>query len=223
MLNGCASLSKIRSNLRQVDQIIAEPKIQIEQPKEIPSKKIDYSKPVPLSVYTGGRMIQSEPQYNRWYSKMKEWTKTFRDIAQGELDIRNLTLSQKYSQRALLWAERSAKIKKSSDEEAFQEVAPWLEEFQFPSLEPATNYFLARDIHAQILKTKEQIESTQPDQLCLIRQGVRIVQAQGLFELAVDLFNQKFYTRAGQVSQNASSQVDNIDMAKQLCAEDSTE
>lgn len=223
MLSGCASLSKIRSNLRQVDQIISEPKIQIEKPKQIPSKKMDYSKPVPLSIYTGGSMIQSEPQYNRWYSKLKEWSKTFRDIAQEELDIRNLTLSQKYSQRALLWAERSAKIKKSNDEQAFQAVVPWLGEFQFPSLEPATNYFLARDIHAQILKTKEQLESTHTDQLCLIRQGARIVQAQGLFELAVDLFNQKFYARAGQNSQNASSQMDNIDMAKQLCTEDSTE
>lgn len=222
MLMGCASLSATNSNLRQIDAMIEKPQPKKQETKAKPLKDPLPDGPIPLEVFAGGSIITAPDYSNRWYPRLIEWSHLYRTLTENEIDMRNFKLSEKYSKEALVWAKRAKIIQTMTGEKAFVVVEPWIAGFKTPQVQPASRYFLGKQVYGDALKAKAILDELK-DRVCLIDHGYPLVSVYAQFENSVDLMNQKYFNRAAQRIQSVLSMLDSTDSPKKVCMEESEE
>jgi len=223
MLSGCASLSATRSNLREISAITQEPKKpeKKEQKKKEPLPQQDPNGPIPFEIFLGGATPSTLQSYaNRWYPRLLEWVKVYRDIAIDESNLRNYSMSQKYSERALLWAKRSKIIQNMDNEKALRAVEPWIMSIGFAKPDsPTTSHFTALDNYNLVYKSWEGLQGL-TYRLCLIRRGFPFVSTIAHYEISNDLMSQKYFSRSTQKIQGVLSSVDDGQKQDKICLEE---
>lgn len=220
-LNFCASFSTTQTNIKKTNEALLENRDQKKSPPEktIPAAKKSEEQsdgPIPMSTFMSPPPKNVVLSSNRWFPRIQSWAKIYREIAKQEQDVRNYTLSAKYSTTALLWAKRSLEIKDMPEETAIIYVQLWLSAIKIPELPDEPRYFTGQDAYKKIVETRKILDELK-DRLCLISKGVQLIQSLAYFELATDLLHQKKYTKSSIKIQTVSGFIGNIENEKKLC------
>lgn len=212
MFTSCAHYSTTQQNIKKVNDAFEVKKEKVpaaSSVKAIQSPVPEQPGSMPLSKFLDSKTFPTVQSANPWYAKLRDWSGIYLDIAKSERDIRNFSLSEKYSSMAALWATRARLIKDMPATDAFFKVYAWLKELKTPDLPQTTAYFAAQDAYAKIFITKNTLDGFK-NRFCLISHGVPIVTAVAYLDLSIDLYNQKKYGKTLYKIQSSLSAVENI-------------
>lgn len=220
-LVSCAAMKATDANLKKVDATLAKEKESSKSEsaaKVAPDNKDSYdqSKPIPLSEFLSPNLNQIVLYSNTWYRKLLDWAEIYKKIAIEEKNVRNFTLSQKYSKTALLWSERAMETKSLSQQDATKVVVAWLDYLPLPPLPQPSTYFVAREAFEKIVSTRTILEQHKK-KLCLVEKGFQIIPAFAYLEFSVDLFQGKNYSKSLIMIQNSWSLINILETDKDPC------
>lgn len=218
LLSSCAERSFTRINIKKTNDALLETRKEASV-KIPPEPKVQLSSengPVPMSSFMSETPKNTIPFANKWFPRLQAWAKIYRDIATQEQNVRNYSLSSKYSAYALSWANRSLEIKDLPNEKAIIKIQLWIGQIKIPNLPEEPIYFSGKEVYKKISDTKKLVESLQ-QRFCLIFQGVQIVPSLAYLELSTDLLGQKKYTKASSKIENASGPLQNIEEEVNKC------
>lgn len=213
VLTSCAHYSTTQQNIKKVNDAF-----EIKKTKDIAAPTQSLVSPptadestgaIPLSQFLDSKAPTVIQSINPWYSKLKDWSQMYVQIAEDESDVRNYKLSEKYSAQAVVWAHRAKQIKDLPTSGAVVKVSLWLDQLLWPNLPTASAYYLAIDAYQKIYTTKNILQGFN-NRFCLLNNGVDIIRAKAYLDLSIDLYNQKKYAKSLYKIQNGLASVENV-------------
>ncbi len=211
MCASCTHYSTTQQNIKKVNDAFAIKKAKNISDLPIPNRTPEAvsTDAIPLSQFLDSKTPTTIQSINPLFSKLQDWSRTYLEIAKAERDVRNYDLSEKYSATALLWAHRALQIKDLPASGATIKVQMWIDALQWPNLPDTVNYYYAWDAYEKILITRDILKNFK-NRFCLINQGVPIIPSLAYLNLAIDLFNEKKYSKALYKIQNGLASVENV-------------
>ena len=231
IFTSCARYSTTQQNIKKANDAMTPPPVT----KILEELKVDASQTktsetpgsIPLSEFLNAKTTTEVQSVNPWYQRTLEWSRVYRDIAEGERDVRNFKLSEKFSKQSLAWAHRSLQIKQLPTMGANVKVQIWLDQLQIPNLPETSSYFVAQDAFQKIVLARDALGKTQ-NRACLIVRGVPLILALAYLDLSIDLYQQKKFSKSLYKIQTAMAPLENLESEDKKCAtvlpdEDTTE
>lgn len=211
LFSSCAHYSTTQQNIKKVNDAFAIKKTKNISAVPIPTRTPDVvsTDAIPLSQFLDSKTPTAIQSINPLFSKLQDWSRVYLEIAKSERDIRNYDLSEKYSAAALLWAHRALQIKDLPTSGATVKVQLWIDALQWPDLPDTSGYYYAQDVYEKILTTREILKNFK-NRFCLINHGVPIVPAMAHLNLAIDLYNEKKYSKALYKIQSGLASIENV-------------
>lgn len=211
ILTSCTHYSTTQQNIKKVNAAFALKKDKGLIPSPTPTQKNspDQNNAIPLSQFLDAKTPTTTQSINPWFSRLQDWSRVYLEIAKAEREVRNYTLSAKYSLLAVMWSDRALQIRDLPTSGAVFKVKLWLDQLPWPELPATSAYYSAQDVYAKIFITRNILKDFR-NRFCLISQGIPIIQTLAYLDLSIDLYRQKKYAKALYKIQNGLSSVENI-------------
>jgi hypothetical protein len=220
VLSSCAGRSTTKTNIKKINDALLETQAKKKAPPEKkpePPKTPEQSNgPVPMSTFMSPPPKNVIASSNRWFPRVQSWAKIYREIAKQEQDVRNYSLSARYSIISLLWANRSLEIKDLTNDKAIIKIQLWISQIKLPELPEEPTYFAGQDAYKKISETRKILEGLD-HRFCLISEGVQFIPALAYLEISSDLLDQKKYAKAMTKIQSGFGLVETTDKEKATC------
>lgn len=212
IFTSCAHYSTTQKNIKKANAAFELKKVKnivSSAPAPVQNTAPEQAGAIPLSQFLDARTPTQIQSINPWFSKLQEWSRTYVEIAKAEKEVRNYSLSAKYSALAVVWSDRALQIKDLPTSGAIFKVNLWLEQLQWPKLPETSAYFAAQDVYAKIYITRNILNGFS-NRFCLVSRGIPVIQTLAYLDLSIDLYEQKKYGKSLSKIQNALASVENV-------------